>query len=198
MTFLKRILDLTGAILVLLTFLPLMIVIAIAIKVETKGPVFFVQKRIGLNGAEFDMFKFRSMVNKAEKMGTGLFSYADDARITWVGRFIRKTSLDELPQVFNVLNGSMSLVGPRPPVTYELGDYMDFTPHMKIRFSVKPGITGLAQISGRNKLDWDQKIVYDNQYVDWYHRWGIIIDIKVLFQTVWVVLSAQNTIEEQK
>ena len=194
---LKRGLDIIGALVGLIIFGIPMLLIAIAIKLDSKGPVFFVQGRLGKDTRVFQMYKFRSMVVGAERQGTGLFSYTDDDRITRVGHFIRMASLDELPQFFNILNGSMSLVGPRPPVTYELGDVADFTPEMLVRFQVKPGVTGLAQVSGRNDLDWDQKIVHDNQYVAEYAKWGVLLDLRILAQTVWVVLSRKSTIEQR-
>lgn len=192
----KRLLDILGASILIIVLLPLWIVIALAIRVTSPGPVFFVQRRIGLKGRVFRMFKFRTMVPNAETMGTGLYSFEDDPRITRVGHFLRRKSLDELPQLFNVLVGSMSLVGPRPPVTYELGPWDDYTPEMRKRFVVKPGITGLAQISGRSELDWDEKIAYDSLYVDSISRYGFWVDILILLKTCWVVLSARKTIEK--
>jgi len=194
----KRLLDIVGSVLGLLVLGPVMIVIAIMIKATSAGPVFFAQDRIGLRGTHFSMLKFRSMVDNAEKQGTGLFSFEGDPRITRVGHVLRRKSLDELPQLINVLTGAMSLVGPRPPVTYELGPWEEYTPEMRKRFDVKPGITGLAQVSGRNDLEWDDKIVFDNRYVDLYARWGVLIDLRILAQTVWVVLAGKNTVEAEK
>ena len=194
----KRLLDIVGSVLGLLVLGPVMIVIAIMIKATSAGPVFFAQDRIGLRGTHFSMLKFRSMVDNAEKQGTGLYSFAGDPRITRVGHVLRRKSLDELPQLINVLTGAMSLVGPRPPVTYELGPWEEYTPEMRKRFDVKPGITGLAQVSGRNDLEWDDKIVFDNRYVDLYARWGVLIDLRILAQTVWVVLAGKNTVEAEK
>lgn len=194
----KRLLDIFGAVTGLLVLGPVMIVIAIMIKATSAGPVFFAQDRIGLRGRHFSMLKFRSMVDNAEKQGTGLYSFEGDPRITRVGHVLRRKSLDELPQMINVLTGAMSLVGPRPPVTYELGPWDDYTPDMRKRFEVKPGITGLAQVSGRNDLEWDDKIVFDNRYVDLYARWGVLIDLRILAQTVWVVLAGKNTVEAEK
>lgn len=192
----KRLLDILGSAAGIVILSPLLLGLAIAIKLTSKGPVFFVQERIGLKGSVFKMLKFRSMVENAEHLGTGLFSHADDPRITRVGHFIRKTSLDELPQLFNVFGGSMSLVGPRPPVTYELGPFEDYTPVMRRRFDVKPGITGLAQVSGRNELEWDDKIVFDNQYVDQYEARGVLVDLVILIRTIGVVLSGRDTVED--
>jgi len=192
----KRLLDILGSSILIIIIFPVWIVIALAIRITSTGSVFFVQRRIGLNGQVFRMLKFRTMVPNAETMGTGLYSFEDDPRITRLGHFLRRTSLDELPQLFNVLVGSMSLVGPRPPVTYELGPWDDYTPQMRKRFAVKPGITGLAQISGRNHLDWDEKIAYDNRYVDSISKYGFWVDIPILFKTCWLVLCARNTIEK--
>jgi len=195
---LKRLLDIVLSTLILFLFAQVFLMIAILVKLDSKGPVFFVQERLGLNGEIFKMFKFRTMVVNAEKMGTGIFSYENDPRITKVGRILRATSLDEIPQIFNVLRGSMSLVGPRPPVTYELGSYSDFTPNMKIRFQVKPGITGLAQVSGRNDLDWDHKIEFDNRYVDLFSRFGVFVDLAILLRTIFVVLSMSKVVEKER
>lgn len=192
---LKRCLDIIGACFAIVLFSPVLIVVPVAILLTSPGGVFFAQKRLGLHRSEFRMLKFRSMVANAEKMGTGLVSYEDDPRITRVGRFLRASSLDELPQIFNVLAGSMSLVGPRPPVTYELGSPEGYTPEMLRRFVVKPGITGLAQVSGRNELDWDTKVDFDNKYVDLYERQGVWIDLKILLRTVKIVLTGRDTIE---
>ena len=141
------------------------------------------------------MYKIRTMYQDSESLGTGLFSFANDPRITPVGHLLRISSLDELPQLFNVLNGSMSLVGPRPPVTYELGPVGDFSPQLLDRFSVKPGITGLAQISGRNHLNWNQKLNYDLKYIKLYARYGVLIDLFILLITPCVLLFKRNTIE---
>lgn len=192
---LKRCLDVIGATVAIVLFSPFLVAIALAIRLTSPGDVLFVQARLGRHGEEFRMLKFRSMVSNAENMGTGLYSFAGDPRITRVGHFLRERSLDELPQIFNVLGGSMSLVGPRPPVTYELGPWEDYTPDMRRRFVVKPGITGLAQVSGRNELDWDTKVAIDNRYVGLYERQGIWIDLKILVRTIKVVLTGRDTVE---
>lgn len=195
---LKRLLDLVLAVGLLLILWPLLLLIALFIKLDTKGPVFFVQGRIGKNGSIFRMYKFRTMVQNAEHTGTGLFSYSDDPRVTRVGNYLRKTSIDELPQLLNVISGTMSIVGPRPPVTYELGEYSTFSDQLKIRFRVKPGITGLAQISGRNALDWQEKIVFDNEYVGRFERLGVLEDLIIIIKTIWVMLSMKNVIEQPR
>jgi lipopolysaccharide/colanic/teichoic acid biosynthesis glycosyltransferase len=194
----KRLFDITGSVFGILLFFPVMVVIAILIKCTSKGPIFFAQDRIGLNGKNFKMLKFRTMFNNSEKKGTGLYIFENDTRITKLGFLIRRLSLDELPQFFNVLIGSMSLVGPRPPVTYELGDWSSFTPTMKKRFNVKPGITGFAQISGRNSLEWDRKIAYDLFYIKEFKRLGIFFDIYIIIKSFKVVISGKNILENKK
>ena len=143
------------------------------------------------------MWKFRSMVVNAESIGSGLFSYENDPRITKVGRFLRNTSLDELPQLFNVLEGSLSLVGPRPCVTYELGDFDTLNKRYKKRFSVKAGITGLAQARGRNENSWDEKVSLDNEYIDLFQKQGVWIDMVVLFETFINVFKSKDITESK-
>src|SRR6185369_8866378 len=193
---LKRALDLLLSCLALILLSPLMLVIALAVRIGSPGPAIFIQGRLGLAGAVFPMYKFRTMIDNAERTGTGLFSFQDDPRVTRVGKFLRQTSLDELPQIFNVLKGEMSFVGPRPPVTYELGDYASFSPELKHRFTVKPGITGLAQLVGRNDFTWDQKIVLDAEYIRRFRKYGVIYDLYLILRTVWAVLSMRNVIEK--
>lgn len=156
--FIKRAFDIISCSIAILLLTPVWIIVAIAIKTDSKGPVFFKQGRRTKDGRIFQMLKFRSMCVGAEKQGTGLFSYDNDPRVTKVGAFLRKTSLDEIPQFFNVLLGDISVVGPRPCVTYELGDYDTLNKKYKKRFQVKGGITGLAQCKGRNENSWDEKV----------------------------------------
>ena len=193
----KRLLDIVLSLLALMILSPVFLILAIMVKLDSKGGVFFKQGRLGKNGVPFTMYKFRTMVENAEQMGTGLFNYAEDSRVTKVGRFLRDTSLDELPQLLNVLKGDMSLIGPRPPVTYELGDYDTLNARYKKRFTVKPGITGLAQVSGRNELPWDEKVDFDNLYIDLLKKQTILIDTKVFFKTIANVF-AKKSIFEQK
>lgn len=194
----KRVFDIvsSGAAIVLL--LPLWIGVAIAIKKDSEGPVFFRQERRTQNGRVFQMFKFRSMVVNAEKLGTGLFSYENDPRVTKVGRKLRDTSVDELPQLFNIFKGDMSVVGPRPCVTYELGDFHTLNRKYKKRFQVKAGLTGLAQVKGRNGISWDEKVGYDNQYVDSFKKFGVLIDMKIIFDSVMKVRIRENINENKK
>jgi lipopolysaccharide/colanic/teichoic acid biosynthesis glycosyltransferase len=141
------------------------------------------------------MYKFRTMIVGAENLGTRLFSFQGDQRITRVGGLLRRLSLDEVPQLFNVLLGQMSLVGPRPPVVGELNPYSDLPPEFKVRFSVRPGITGLAQVSGRNELTWPEKISIDIEYVRQFRAQGIRADLPIYWKTFWAVLSRRNTVE---
>ena len=138
------------------------------------------------------------MFHNTEKEGTGLYSFEDDPRITKLGHFLRRTSLDEFPQFLNVLFGSMSIVGPRPPVTYELGNWSTFSPTMRKRFKVKPGITGFSQIYGRNSLGWDRKIAYDILYINKYKRFGLLLDIYIIYKTFWIVLTGQGILEKKE
>lgn len=195
--FLKRMFDIISSGFLSVILIPLWIVIGIAIKIDSKGPVFFKQGRRTKNGRVFNMLKFRSMVVNAEQMGAGLFNYENDPRVTKVGRFLRDSSLDELPQLFNILLGDMSVVGPRPCVTYELGDFETLNKRYKKRFEVKAGLTGLAQVKGRNDISWDEKVGYDNQYVDEFKRIGILEDLKILFWSVAKVFKKENIYENK-
>ncbi len=189
---LKRLIDMLGAAVALLLLSPVMLVTAIAIKLDSPGPVLFTQVRAGRNGRKFVMLKFRSMCTDAEKrrealehlneMDGPVFKITNDPRITKVGRFIRKTSIDELPQFFNVLFGSMSLVGPRPPLPSEVAKYEGW---QRRRLSVRPGITGMWQVSGRNGIDFAKWMELDLEYID---KWSLWLDIKILFRTVPAVL----------
>lgn len=166
---------------------PLFLLISIFIKLDSKGNVIFKQKRVGKNGELFTIYKFRTMVVNASEKGTKYRVLKDDNRITKVGKFLRKTSLDELPQLFNVLKGDMSLVGPRPTLQFIVDQY---TTEQKERLLVKPGITGLAQVNGRQSLTWEEKIKYDLKYVKEYN---FLLDIKILFKTVLVIFNFNNT-----
>ena len=184
--FLKRVLDILLAILILLVPLPLYLVIAIAIKVDSKGPVLFKQERLGLGGRVFCMYKFRSMCVDAERMGQGVYSDKRDIRVTRVGRILRSTSIDELPQAINVLKGDMSFIGPRPPLTYHPWPLEDYTDEQRRMFDVRPGITGWAQIHGRKAIGWDERIGLSVYYVDHLSIW---MDVKIFFLTIPKVLS---------
>lgn len=192
----KRLIDAVCSFLGVLVLSPLFIIIAIIIKTTSKGPVFFSQKRVGKNGKEFDMYKFRSMVVNAEElkeklasqneMSGPMFKMKDDPRVTKVGKFIRKTSLDELPQLWNVLKGDMSLVGPRPSLPKEVAQFEEW---MYRRLEVKPGLTCYWQVSGRNNIDFEDWMKLDCKYVDERNIW---IDIKLIFKTVGVLFGDKN------
>lgn len=184
--FLKRVLDILLASLVLLVPLPLYLVIAIAIKVDSKGPVLFKQERLGKDGRVFRMYKFRSMCMDAERMGQGVYSDKSDNRVTRVGRILRATSMDELPQAINVLKGDMSFIGPRPPLTYHPWPLEDYTEEQRRMFDVRPGITGWAQIHGRKAIGWDERIGLSVYYVD---HLSFGLDARIFFLTIPKVLS---------
>ncbi|MDN3513652.1 MAG: sugar transferase [Candidatus Brocadia sp.] len=188
--YLKRILDIVSSLLLLILFLPLFFIIAILIKINSKGPVFFLQKRCGKNGREYNMYKFRTMVKDAEflkkklknEMDGPMFKMKNDPRTTEIGRILRRYSLDELPQLFNVLKGQMSLVGPRPLAAEEMTVDNNWR---KIRLSVKPGMTGLWQIMGRASGKFNDWVVYDIEYVQ---KRSFLMDIKIIFLTLFAVL----------
>lgn len=195
--FLKTIVDFIGSLILLILLLPIMIIISVVIKIDSKGPVLFRQNRLTKKGKVFKMLKFRTMIVNAESIGTGLFSYDGDPRITKVGQVLRKTSLDELPQLFNILTLRMSFVGPRPPVDYELGIYDDLSDDFKNRFRMKAGITGLAQVKGRNELEWDFKVLKDNEYIEKFYKIGFIYDIYLVILTVFKVFKKENINEKE-
>ncbi len=194
---LKRLFDIASSGIFALILSPLWIIVAIWIKADSQGPVFFKQGRRTKDGRIFNMLKFRTMVVNAESMGTGLFNFENDPRVTKAGHFLRNSSIDELPQLFNILKGDMSVVGPRPCVTYELGDFDSLNKRYKKRFEMKAGLTGLAQVKGRNDISWDEKVGYDNQYVDDFKRIGILADIKILWQSVIKVFKKENIYENK-
>lgn len=189
--FIKRLIDFTGSLIGIIIISPILIIIALSIKLTSKGPVFFSQDRLGKNGKVFKIIKFRTMVVNAEKIGDGLTVKSEnDNRITKIGKFLRTTSLDELPQLFNVIAGQMSLVGPRPPVTYfpydGFGNYPEWA---KRRFTMHPGVTGLTQVTVRNSVSWDDRIVVDNKYIDAFNVW---LDLRILFKTVFKLFKSEN------
>lgn len=163
-----------------------MAIVALAIKIDSPGPVLFKQERIGKNGKIFTIYKFRSMCIGAEKTGSGVYSNKNDARVTRVGKFIRGTSIDELPQLFNMFLGSMSLIGPRPPLTYHPWTYAEYTEKQKEMFDVRPGLTGWAQIHGRKDLEWHKRIELNVWYARNVSFW---LDLKIFFITIAKVLT---------
>lgn len=191
----KRLFDILVSGLAIALLLPIWIGTAAAVKKDSKGPVFFKQKRRTKDGQVFQMLKFRSMVEHAEYMGAGLFNYKNDPRVTKVGKKLRASSVDELPQLFNILKGEMSVVGPRPCVIYELGDYETLNQTYKKRFQMKAGLTGLAQVKGRNDITWEEKVLFDNQYIDMFQKFGVLLDFKILLETVICVLKKEDIYE---
>lgn len=189
--FIKRLIDLFGSMIGAIIISPILIIVALLIKLTSKGPVFFKQERLGKDGKTFKILKFRTMVVNAEKIGDGLSVKSEnDNRITRIGRLLRATSLDELPQLFNVILGQMSLVGPRPPVTYFPYDgYNNYPEWAKKRFTMRPGVTGLTQVTVRNSVSWDERIKVDNEYIDSFNVW---FDIKLLFRTLGRIFKSQN------
>lgn len=193
--FIKRALDIGISLLALIVFSPLLAVTALAIKLESKGPVIFKQKRLGLGGREFEIYKFRSMVVNAEHTGSGVYSGKDDTRVTRVGRIIRATSIDELPQAVNILKGDMSLVGPRPPLTYHPWPIEDYTPEQLHMFDVRPGITGWAQVHGRKGVEWHERIRMNVWYTQ---NVSFALDVRILLMTVFKVLRNDDNVNVGK
>lgn len=184
--FIKNILDRVISLIALIILAVPFLVIALAIKLDSRGPVFFRQERVGKDGKLFKIWKFRTMVVGAENQGLGYNVAQDDPRITRVGRFLRIWGLDELPQLINVLRGEMSLVGPRPTLQYQVERYNDF---QRKRLLVKPGITGWAAIHGRNLLSWEERIKLDVWYVE---NWSLWLDLKIMLKTLWFVLFTRK------
>ena len=192
----KRSLDILASLVGLMLLSPIILIVAILIKLESRGPVVFSQKRIGLDGKKFKMYKFRSMVENAEElkeklqkqneMSGPMFKMKNDPRVTKVGKFIRKTSIDELPQLINVLKGDMSLVGPRPSLPKEVEKFETW---MLKRLEVKPGLTCYWQVSGRNNIDFEDWMKLDIKYVNERSFW---LDIKLIFKTVFVLFGDKN------
>ena len=192
----KRIIDIVASFTGLILLSPLILIVSMLIKLESKGEVIFKQKRVGLNGKEFYMYKFRSMVINAEElkeqlesqneMSGPMFKIKDDPRITKVGKFIRKTSIDELPQLINVIKGDMSLVGPRPSLPKEVEKFEQW---MMERLEVKPGLTCIWQISGRNNIDFEDWMKLDIKYV---RERSLALDFKLIFKTIFVLFGDKN------
>lgn len=192
----KRTIDFIGSLVGIIIVSPILILISLFIKFSSKGPVFFLQERLGKDGRVFKIIKYRTMIVNAENIGDGLtVNSKSDNRITKIGKLLRSTSLDELPQLFNVLMGNMSLVGPRPPVTYfPYKGYEDFPEWAKKRFTMKPGVTGLTQITVRNSVSWNDRIVVDNKYIDSFNIW---LDIKILLKTFYKLFKSENIYMEK-
>lgn len=187
----KRALDVIISLVSVIILSPVFLITAVAVKLDSPGEVIFRQKRLGLNGKEFTMYKFRSMCVGAESKGTGQYSFEGDPRVTKVGRIIRATSIDELPQLINILKGDMSIIGPRPTLTYHPCKYEEYTDEQKHRFDVRPGVTGWAQIHGRKQVNWDQRIKDDVWYV---RHLSLLLDIRIFFKTIITVITMKDNV----
>ena len=187
----KRAIDIVCSGLTLLITWPILLILAIIVKLDSKGPAVFVQERLTLGGKVFHMYKFRTMCVNAEKQGTGAYSFGNDPRITKAGNILRKLSLDELLQLVNIFIGDMSFVGPRPILTYHPCKYEEYTEEEKTVFTVRPGITGWAQVNGRNSVDWVERFQLNEWYVKNVSLW---LDIKIVFKTFLQVFSAKEIV----
>ena len=182
----KRGIDFVIAALVGVIGLIPMLLVAMLIKLDSPGPALFRQERIGKNGKVFEILKFRTMCVNAEHTGSGVYSGKNDSRVTRVGRILRATSIDELPQVVNILRGDMALIGPRPPLTYHPWPWEEYTAEQRRMFEVRPGITGWAQVHGRKDVEWHQRIELNVWYVD---HVSFALDVRIFFMTIFKVLS---------
>ena len=189
--FFKRVIDTVIALFMLIILFPLLLITAVAIKLDSKGTVIFKQKRIGLHEKEFSILKFRSMAVDSEHTGSGVYSESDDPRVTKVGKFLRATSIDELPQLWNIIRGDMAIVGPRPPLTYHPWRIEKYTEEQLRMFDVRPGITGWAQVHGRKCLEWHERIKMNVWYTQ---NVSFALDIKILFMTVFKVLRNEDNV----
>ena len=185
----KRFMDVILSVFALIVLSPVMLIVAIIIKLTSPGPVIFVQKRVGKDGKVYDMYKFRSMCVGAEQQEGGVFCTKGDARVTPIGKFIRATSIDELPQLVNIIKGEMSLIGPRPVLTYYPKNWEEYTQEELKRFDVLPGVTGWAAVHGRKTNTIEARFAYDNFYVD---NLSFALDLKIFFMTIKSVLTNEG------
>lgn len=189
--FVKRVIDTVLSLLALIILSPLLLVTAIAVKLTSSGPVLFKQQRLGLRGKVFMIYKFRSMADGAEHTGSGVYSEKGDPRVTKVGKFIRATSIDELPQFINIIVGDMAIVGPRPPLTYHPWTIDQYTEEQFHMFDARPGITGWAQVHGRKGVEWHERIKMNVWYTQ---HISLALDVKILFMTVFKVLRNEDNV----
>ncbi len=188
-SFIKRILDIVISCIAIILLAVPMLIVSLIIKIDSPGPVIFKQKRLGKNGKIFEIYKFRSMKVNSEYTGSGVYSGKHDDRITHVGKILRATSVDELPQLINILKGEMSFVGPRPPLTYHPWTIEQYTEEQFRMFEVRPGITGWAQINGRKSVEWNSRIKLSVWYVD---HVSFLLDLKIMLLTVWKVFANKD------
>ncbi len=188
----KYLFDKIFSLILLIILSPLFLIISILIKIDSPGPVFFVQERVGQNGKIFKIIKFRTMQVGAEEKTKGIFIDKNNPYLTKIGKFLRRWSLDELPELINILKGEMSLIGPRPTLKYQVEKYNDF---QKRRLKMKPGLTGWAQVNGRNKLSWEERIILDVWYID---NWSLFLDFIILFKTISVVFKNEEVFVDNK
>lgn len=179
-----------ASVLLILGAIP-MLLVALLVKVESKGPALFKQERLGVNGKVFKIYKFRSMVVGAEKTGSGVYSGKNDARVTKVGKIIRATSIDELPQLINIIKGEMSFIGPRPALTYHPWPFEEYTEEQKKMFAVRPGVTGWAQVNGRKEVEWPRRIEMNVWYVE---HMSFLLDLKIFFKTIFKVFTNADNV----
>jgi lipopolysaccharide/colanic/teichoic acid biosynthesis glycosyltransferase len=182
----SRAADILIALVALLVLAPVLLIATIAIRLGSRGPVIYRQCRVGLGGREFEMLKLRTMVQGSDPVGVGTVVYRDDPRVTAAGRLLRRTSLDEIPNLVNVLRGEMAIVGPRPTIPAQVSDY---TPRQHRRHEVRPGITGWAQVQGRAGIPWEERIELDVYYVD--HR-SAALDARILTKTLWLLITGHG------
>lgn len=189
--FFKRFFDIVLSLFGIVISLPINIIVAILIKMTSKGPIIFKQERLGKNGKVFIMYKFRTMEVNSEHKGSGVYSGKNDPRVTKIGRILRATSIDEFPQFYNVLKGDMSFIGPRPVLTYHPWTIDKYTKKQLKRFDVRPGITGWAQVNGRKQVIWEDRIKLDCYYVE---NLSFKFDLKIFFMTIIQVLKSENNV----
>lgn len=187
----KRAIDTVLSVLALVILSPLLLLTALAVKLTSPGPVLFCQQRLGLHGKTFTIYKFRSMTDGAEHTGSGVYSAKGDPRVTRLGKILRATSIDELPQLLNILRGDMAIVGPRPPLTYHPWPLSEYTPEQLHMFDARPGITGWAQVHGRKGVEWHERIKLNVWYTQ---NISFALDLRILFMTVFKVLRNEDNV----
>ncbi|EGC75225.1 hypothetical protein HMPREF0490_01115 [Lachnospiraceae bacterium 6_1_37FAA] len=190
-TKIKRGMDIVFSGLFLLAGAIPLLVVALLVKIDSKGPALFKQERLGKDGKPFWIYKFRSMVVGAEKTGSGVYSGKNDARVTKIGKILRATSIDELPQLINILKGEMSFIGPRPALTYHPWKFEEYTEEQKKMFAVRPGVTGWAQVNGRKEVEWPKRIEMNVWYVE---HMSFLLDVKIFFKTILKVFTNADNV----